>query len=48
MVLVKMLMEMSPPMMREALVVTMASISPSQKEVPPAESLSPREKVLRL
>ena len=44
MVLVKMLMEISPLPMRGALVMTMAMISPSRKEVSPAEQLrrSPR------
>ena len=38
MVLVKMLMEIPPLPMRGALVMTMAMISPSQREVSPAES----------
>ena len=44
MVLVKMLMEIGPLPMREALVMTMAMISPSRREVSPAEQLcrSPR------
>ena len=44
MVLVKMLMEIEPLPMRGALVMTMAMISPSQREVSPAEQLrqSPR------
>ena len=44
MVLVKMLMEISPLPMRGALVMTMAMISPSQREVSPEEQLrqSPR------
>ena len=46
MVLVKMLMEIDPLSMRGSLVMTMASISPSGREVPPAESLRQRAKVL--
>jgi hypothetical protein len=44
MVLVKMLMEIDPLSMRGSLVMTMASISPSGREVSPAEQLrrSPR------
>ena len=44
MVLVKMLMEIDPLPMRGSLVMTMAMISPSRKEVSPAEQLrrSPR------
>ena len=44
MVLVKMLMEIGPLPMRGALVMTMAMISPSGREVSPAEQLcwSPR------
>ena len=44
MVLVKMLMDIGPLLMRGALVMTMAMISPSGREVPPAEQLrqSPR------
>ena len=44
MVLVKMLMEIDPLSMRRSLVMTMASISPSGREVSPAEQLrrSPR------
>ena len=44
MVLVKMLMEIDPLSMRGSLVMTMASISPSRREVSPAEQLhqSPR------
>ena len=44
MVLVKMLTKIDPPLMRGSLVMTMASISPSQREVSPAEQLgrSPR------
>ena len=44
MVLVKMLMETDPLPMRGSLVMTMAMISPSQREVSPAEQLyrSPR------
>jgi hypothetical protein len=39
MVLVKMLMEIGPLPMRGALVMTMAMISPSRREVSPAEQL---------
>ena len=46
MVLVKMLMEIALPMMGELLVMMMTMISPSGREVPPAESLRRREKVL--
>ena len=44
MVLVKLLMEIDPLPMRGALVMTMVMISPSRREVPPAEQLrrSPR------
>ena len=44
MVLVKMLMEIGPLPMRGALVMTMAMISPSRREVSPTEQLcrSPR------
>ena len=44
MVLVKMLMKIDPLPMRGSLVMTMAMISPSQREVSPAEQLcrSPR------
>jgi hypothetical protein len=44
MVLVKMLMEIDPLSMRGSLVMTMASISPSGREVSPVEQLcwSPR------
>ena len=44
MVLVKMLMEIDPLSVRESLVMTMASIFPSGREVSPAEQLcrSPR------
>ena len=46
MVLLKMLMEIGLPKRRGLLVMTMASISPSGREVPPAESLRRRAKVL--
>jgi hypothetical protein len=46
MVLVKMLMKIDTPMMRGSLVTTMASISPSRREVSQAESLRWRAKVL--
>ena len=44
MVLVKMLMDIDPLLMRGSLVMTMAMISPSRREVSPAEQLrqSPR------
>ena len=44
MVLVKMLMEIDPLSMRGSLVMTMAMISPSRRDVSPAEQLrrSPR------
>ena len=48
MVLVKMLMEIDPLSMRGSLVTTMASISPSWREVSPAEPLRWRAKVLLL
>ena len=46
MVLLKMLMKIGLPKMRGLLVMMMASISPSQREVPLAESLRRRAKVL--
>ena len=46
MVLLKMLMKIGLPKMRGVLVMTIASISPSGREVPPAESLRRRAKVL--
>ena len=46
MVLLKMLMEMALPKMGELLVMMMTMISPSGREVPPAESLHRRAKVL--
>ena len=46
MVLLKMLMEISLPKMGELLVMMMTMISPSGMEVPPAESLRRRAKVL--
>ena len=46
MVLLKMLMKIGLPKMRGLLVMTMASISPSRREVPLVESLRRREKVL--
>ena len=44
MVLVKMLMEIDPLLMRGSMVMTMATISPSRRDVSPAEQLrqSPR------
>src|SRR3990170_4675860 len=46
MVLLKMLMEIALPKMGELLVMMMTMISPSGREVPPAESLRLRAKVL--
>ena len=46
MVLLKMLVEISLPKMGEMLVMMMTMISPSRREVPPAESLRWRAKVL--
>ena len=46
MVLLKMLMDIALPKMGELLVMMMTMISPSGREVPPAESLRRREKVL--
>ena len=46
MVLLKMLMDMALPKMGELLVMMMTMISPSGREVPPAESLHRRAKVL--
>ena len=46
MVLLKMLMEIALPKMGELLLMMMTMISPSGREVPPAESLRWREKVL--
>ena len=46
MVLLKMLMDIALPKMGELLVMTMTMIFPSGKEVPPAESLHRRAKVL--
>ena len=46
MVLVKMLMEIALPKMGELLLMMMTMISPSRREVPPAESLCRRAKVL--
>ena len=46
MVLVKMVMEIALPKMGELLVMMMTMISPSGREVPPAESLHRRAKVL--
>ena len=42
MVLVKMLMKIGPPMMRGSLVMSMASISPSRREVSP-DGIAPLE-----
>ena len=44
MVLLKMLMEIALPKMGELLVMIMRMISPSEREVPPVESLRQREK----
>ena len=41
-----MLMKIGPPTMRGSLVMSMATISPSRREVSPAESLCRRAKVL--
>ena len=46
MVLLKMLMEIALPKMGELLVMMMTMISPSGREVPPAESLHRRAQVL--
>ena len=46
MVLLKMLMEIALPKMGELLVMMRTMISPSGREVPPAESLRRRAKVL--
>ena len=46
MVMLKMLMEIALPNMGELLVMMMTMISPSEREVPPAESLRRRAKVL--
>ena len=46
MVLVKMLMEIAVPKMGELLVMMMTMISLSGREVPPAESLHRRAKVM--
>ena len=46
MVLLKILMEMALPKMGELLVMMMTMISPSGREVPPAELLYRRAKVL--
>ena len=46
MVLSKMLMEIALPKMGELLAMMMTMIFPSGREVPPAESLHRREKVL--
>ena len=46
MVLLKMLMEIALPKMGELLVMMMTMISPSGREVPPAESHRRRAKVL--
>ena len=46
MMLVKMLMKMKPAMIRGMLVMMMAPISPSRREVSPTESLRRRSKVL--
>ena len=45
MVLVKILMEIALPKMGELLVMMMMTISPSEREVPPVESLPRRAKV---
>ena len=47
MVLLKMLMKIGLPKMRGVLVMMIASISPTGREVPPTESLHRRSKVLQ-
>ena len=42
----KMLMEINPSSMRGSLVMTMASISPSRREVSPAEQLRPSPRLV--
>ena len=46
MVLLKRMMKITPPKMGEWLVMMMKMISPSEREVPPAESAHRRAKVL--
>ena len=46
MVLVKMLMEIDPLPMRGSLVMTIVMISPSRREVPPAEQLCRRPRLV--
>ena len=46
MVMLKMLMKIALPKMGELLVMMMTMISPSEREVPPTESLRRRAKVL--
>ena len=46
MVLLKRLMKITPPKMGEWLVMVMTMVSPSGREVPPAESHRQRAKVL--
>ena len=46
MVLLKMLMDIALPKMGELLVMMMMMVSPSEREVPPAESLRRRAKVI--
>ena len=46
MMLLKMLIEIALPKMKRLLVITVMMISPSGREVPPAESLCRRAKVL--
>jgi len=46
MALLKMLMDIALPKMREFMVMMMTMISPSEREVPPAELLRWRAKVL--
>ena len=48
MVLVKMLMEIAPLPMRGSLVMTMVMISPSRREVSPAEHLCRSPRLVRL
>src|SRR3990172_3402060 len=46
MVLLKRLMKITPPKMGESMVMMMTMVSPSEREVPPAESDRRRAKVL--
>ena len=46
MVLLKRMMKITPPKMGESMVMMMTMVSPSGREVPPAESARRRAKVL--